>query len=624
MRPRLASTETQKRLPVWVLGPPELAESIVSHLQEIGFPADDMETPKTENELRVLFRNLADQGKSLIHPGLSSWAERPEFPQLCEEAGLIPVCPSARILSLYQNKLSLLSEAEKVGIPNLALSLDPLSSLREVQNLVDQIKPKFPILLRSLKGGSGHGVQLIREREDLEKMVPIWFEQLEKHHGDAAVIVEKCLPTARHIIVPFIAQGGRKIHPLPWIDGSLQTRWKRMIQFCPATNVDPEAEKIVNEWVKAWVTNVDYVGVGSLEFLIDGKRPYLIDGNARLNAAFPLWEEMMGIRSVEWQLAMMGYAEMPEFPTQFKWKNGVSMRLYAEDPVRQIPTPGFIQEMSDPRNWDMVETRARFITAYSAGMEVPWKSSGVIGELFVFSQDRKQVIQSARKTLSELWIAGSVQTNQRFVIEHLDHPFVRENLIHAGFSDDEFIPEAFPDASILRRIASLAEQLLEPKRGSVRWVIGSQYVEPDGVTIQFLAGPTPFENAEKGKGFLGLARFSDFNQSRFMFFPQGEDRWLVQLGAWSIPIRRVRPGAVKAVKNPKEKRLVALCKGRIHAVLQREGADVAAHERLIVIESLGTLVPHAVPVKVNLKKWHVEVDQVVEQGQELAALLLLS
>jgi biotin carboxyl carrier protein len=109
-----------------------------------------------------------------------------------------------------------------------------------------------------------------------------------------------------------------------------------------------------------------------------------------------------------------------------------------------------------------------------------------------------------------------------------------------------------------------------------------------------------------------------------MFFPQGEDRWLVQLGAWSIPIRRVRPGAVKAVKNPKEKRLVALCKGRIHAVLQREGADIAAHERLIVIESLGTLVPHAVPVKVNLKKWHVEVDQVVEQGQELAALLLLS
>lgn len=613
----------RKLLPVWVLGPPELAESIVSHLQEIGYPADDLETPRSENELRVLLRNLSDQGRSFVHPGLSHWAERPEFPQLCEEVGLIPICPSARILSLYQNKLTLLSSAEKVGIPNLALSLDPLSSLREVQNLVEQIKPKFPILLRSLKGGSGHGLQLIRDESELEKVVPIWFEQLEKHYGDAAVIVEKSLPTSRHIIVPFISRGSNKIITLPWIDGSLQTRWKRMIQFCPATSIDSEAEKTVSEWLKAWVSEIDYVGVGSLEFLVDGKRPYLIDGNARLNAAFPLWEEMMGIRSVEWQLAMMGHTPEPEFPNQFKWKNGISMRLYAEDPVRQIPTPGFIQEMSDPRNWDMVETRARFITAYSAGMEVPWKSSGVIGELFVFSQERKQVIQSARKTLNELWIAGSVQTNQRFVLEHLDHPFVRENLIHAGFSDDEFIPEAFPDSSILRRIASLAEQLLEPKRGSARWVIGSQYVEPDGVTIQFLAGPTAFEIAGKGKGFSGLARFSDYHQSRFMLYPQMEDRWLVQLGAWSIPIRRVRPGAVKVVKNPKDKRLVALCKGRIHAIVEREGAEVSAHERMIVIESLGTLVPHAVPVRVKLKSWSVELDQVVEQGQELAALELL-
>lgn len=622
MRPRLASTETQKRLPVWVLGPPELAESIVSQLTEVGFPADDLETPRTENELRVLLRNLSEQGRSLVHPGLSRWAERPEFPQLCEEVGLVPVCPSARILSLYQNKLNLLSEAEKVGIANLALSLDPLSSLREIQNLLEQIKPKFPIILRSLKGGAGHGVQLIRDRDDLEKTVPIWFEQLERIYGDAAVIVEKSLPSARHIIVPFIAQGADRFHALPWIDGSLQTRWKRMIQFCPATSMDSDAEKTVNEWIRSWAKAVDYVGVGSLEFLIDGKRAYLIDGNARLNAAFPLWEEMMGIRSAEWQLAMMGFTEEPEFPTQFKWKNGVSMRLYAEDPVRQIPTPGYIQEMSDPRNWDMVETRARFITAYSSGMEVPWKSSGVIGELFVFSQERKQVIQSARKTLSEVWIAGSVQTNQRFVIEHLDHPFVRENLIHAGFSDDEFIPEAFPDTSILRRIASLAEQLLEPKRGNARWVIGSQYVEPDGVTIQFLAGPVPFEHDEK-KGFSGLARFSDFNQSRFMLFPLSEDRWLVQLGAWSIPIRRVRPGAMKAVRNPKEKKLVALCKGRVHAVLQREGADVSAHEKLIVIESLGSLVQHAVPVKVKLKSWLVETDQVVEQGQDLAELVLL-
>ena len=80
---------------------------------------------------------------------------------------------------------------------------------------------------------------------------------------------------------------------------------------------------------------------------------------------------------------------------------------------------------------------------------------------------------------------------------------------------------------------------------------------------------------------------------------------------------------MKAVRNPKEKKLVALCKGRVHAVLQREGAEVSAHEKLIVIESLGSLVQHAVPVKVKLTSWLVETDQVVEQGQDLAELVLL-
>lgn len=603
------------------MGPRELAEILSEHLSELGFRAEMVKTPKGEDGLRAWAEKVAkDSPGGFVHPGLSSWADRPEFPQIIQAAGLIPIAPSSKVLSLLMNKVNFLAEAEKIGIPHLAISLDPMSSLREIQNLVSRTAQKFPIVLKSLKGGAGYGINLIRSPEELETQAPLWFEQLNRHYGDAAVFVEKSLPSSRHLIVPFISMDVENPQFLPWVDASLQSRWKRMIQFCPATNIDANAEAKVIEYVKKWIKHLGYVGVGSLEFLVDGPNAYIIDGVARLNAAFPFYEAMMGIRSVEFQLAALGHLPKPVLPTQPKWKAGVSMRLYAEDPVRQIPTPGWIQEMSEPRRWNMQDTFAHLITGYSSNMEVPHDSSGVIGELFVFSQDRKHALQAARQALSEVWISGSVQTNQRFIIEHLEHPFVRENLIHAGFTDEEFIPEPFPDLPVLRRMVTLGSQLF-PAPNS-RWVAGNQWIDPDIHPIQWIYGPIRFEHEGK-EGASGIARFADFQQARFTLFPLSDDRWLVRLGTWQIPIRRARPGGPKLVGGPKERKLVALATGRVHAILHRPGTQVGPHERILVIESLGTLVPHAVGAHVKIVSFSVTPGQVVEQGQELAVLQLL-
>lgn len=603
------------------MGPRELAEILCEQLTNQGFPAEVVPTPKGEEALRAWAEKTAQNGPGFVHPGLSSWADRPEFPQIVSAAGLIPISAPAKVLSLVMNKVNFLSEAERIGIPHLALSLDPLSSLREIQNVIARSGQKFPFALKSLKGGAGFGVQLVRSPQELEQIAPLWFEQLNRHYGDPAVIVERTLPAARHLIVPFISMDPENPQLLPWVDASLQSRWKRMIQFCPATHLDSTAEAKVVEYIKKWVKHLGYLGVGSLEFLVDGPNAHLIDAVARLNAAFPFYEAMMGIRSVEYQLAALGHIPPLEVPSQPKWKAGVSLRLYAEDPVRQIPTPGWIQEMSEPRRWNMQDTFAHLISAYASRMEVPHDSSGVIGELFVFSQDRKHALQAARQTLSEVWIAGSVQTNQRFLIEHLEHPFVRENLVHAGFTDEEFIPEPFPDLPVLRRMVTLGAQLF-PAENS-RWVAGNQWIDPDIHPIQWIYGPQKFEHDGR-PGASGIARFGDFQQTRFMLFPLHDDRWLVRLGTWQIQIRRVRPGGLKAVGGPRERKLIALASGRIHAILHRPGSQISPHERILVLESLGTLVPHAIGTHAKIVKFSVKTDEVVEQGQELAVLQLLS
>jgi biotin carboxyl carrier protein len=58
----------------------------------------------------------------------------------------------------------------------------------------------------------------------------------------------------------------------------------------------------------------------------------------------------------------------------------------------------------------------------------------------------------------------------------------------------------------------------------------------------------------------------------------------------------------------------------VHSILFREGAQVPAHESLIIVESLRTLVPHALPMDARVAKWNVAAEDSVHAGQELAEI----
>jgi biotin carboxyl carrier protein len=64
--------------------------------------------------------------------------------------------------------------------------------------------------------------------------------------------------------------------------------------------------------------------------------------------------------------------------------------------------------------------------------------------------------------------------------------------------------------------------------------------------------------------------------------------------------------------------------GRVHSVLFRGGATVPAHEPLLIVESLGMLIPHALPVEVRIHRWKVAAEDRVFAGQELAEFEILA
>jgi len=94
----------------------------------------------------------------------------------------------------------------------------------------------------------------------------------------------------------------------------------------------------------------------------------------------------------------------------------------------------------------------------------------------------------------------------------------------------------------------------------------------------------------------------------------------VRLGNWVMVTRRV-PG--KSAEKPKPK-VASLIPGKVHSILYRDGAIVQAHEPILIVESLGMLIPHALPVDVRIDRWKVIPEQVVHAGQELAEFQVLA
>jgi|GEM_PF-537607 len=600
--------------------------------QDISWPAlPDLGDPNGLERLRTIFIHFLEKhsegGQVLcyVHPGASIWGERPELPILGQELGIQVICPPARVLSLFGNKLNFLAEAEKLGIPNLLLSPDPMHSLREIE----QKKFSYPLVLKAIKGGLIAGHYVVHDGEELRSGFALWTEQVRTVSGEVIVLAERYLEGARQLVLPFVRFLDGRFQTFPVVDASLQCRHRKMIEFCPAPAVDLESLEKINYWAELLAAASGFVGVGTLEFLVDSSRAYLIGGSARLNKSFRIWEEVAGTRAVHWQLAAFeGHSEerchqlVSRVPNR-KWNHAVAVRLYSEDPILQLPQPGFIKEIGEQSHWVFPNAEAVLDLSVEQEHSISPFSSGLLGILRVGVEDFSQFITVARGVLDEIWFAGSLHTNERFIAELFDHPWVQEGVFHSGFVDEDFLPAIRPPHEYLQVFATVCAWIHSHENfgasdSGVRWAVGDQWVKPDPHCFKWRENPTFWNRVDqkgRGIGLSGWAEIRNGRKLRVCAFPTREDRWQVRLGNWVLVVRRV----VSGVKNSEGKfsRISALAPGRVHSLLFQEGAFVPAHEPLLMIESLRTYVPHAVPVDIRILRWKVSAEDIVQAGDDV-------
>ena len=169
---------------------------------------------------------------------------------------------------------------------------------------------------------------------------------------------------------------------------SMQRRHQKVIEETPSTFVSDDLRRQMGEVACRAADAVDYVGAGTVEFLMDRDHNfYFLEMNTRLQVEHPVTELCCGIDLVEAQIRIaqgepIGYTQDEIKRTG----HAIEARLYAEDPSQNfLPSPGFIRELNFP-HWPGV----RIDCGVSQGFEVPRYYDPMIAKVIAYGEDREQ------------------------------------------------------------------------------------------------------------------------------------------------------------------------------------------------------------------------------------------
>jgi len=635
MKIGLAENQPPRLPSILVLGEGALAEQIKNdflelglHAQLVGGESSGYPLPKvTDFDAKTQFETLfahwvKETGAEWVHPGLTIWSERPEFEGWARQSGLSSISVSVKTLHLFWNTHQLLKLAEEEEVPTLGLSNDPITSIREIENainkLVSENQASLPFVLKSAyRARSGYGARVIRSLDDLREWVPIWMNQLREYTGQTLLFIERYLESSRSYVQPFARLKTGEIEFFPIIDASLSFEGRNWLEVCPAQSLDRPTKEKIEDYTQRILEKSDFVGVGNLVFLGNGRDVYLTEGLARPNFAYRLWENVARTKALQWQLHALAPALLVHHPKpRPKIQNsapicGLSVKLYAEDTWLKIPHPGVVHEVSTHTDWSEGTYEGNLVWDVEPGQEIAWNSSGSIGHLTVFAQSWRDVLSSSRIILKDIWISGGIQTNERFLYELLSHPWVEESMFYTGFVDEEFIPKQAPDFEWNKILSSALSEVSTPLNEKESWIWLNQKLPVEGAARLKWTQRMDFM-ANGARGVKGFFQTDEGKTERICVFPLHSQRYVVRVQNWFFSIRRSEKG--------RPLQLMALTSGRVHSIFFREGSKVEPRQTVLIIESHQRLISHRLPVPVLMKKILVKPEQIVSIGEALAEM----
>jgi len=243
--------------------------------------------------------------------------------------------------------------------------------------------------------------------------------------------IEKFIENPRHVEVQILADSHGNVIHLGERECSIQRRHQKLVEESPSPFVDDKTRKLIGEAAVAGAKAVNYVGVGTIEFLMDKNKNYFfMEMNTRIQVEHPVTEMVTGVDLIKQQIKMHAGLECPAYLQNFKLRgHSIECRINAEDPANNfMPFPGEITNFHMPGGKGVrVDSHA-----YS-GYKIPTQYDSMIGKIIVHAKNRERAIVRMYRALEETIIAGpkttipyqmAIMENEKFKSGDFDTSFL--------------------------------------------------------------------------------------------------------------------------------------------------------------------------------------------------------
>jgi geranyl-CoA carboxylase alpha subunit len=555
-------------------------------------------------------------GAQAIHPGYGFLSENAAFAAAVAQAGLVFVGPPAAAIEAMGDKARARIRMAAAGIP-VVPGYD--GEAQEHERLTAEAERiGFPLMVKASAGGGGRGMRRVERAGDLAAALASAASEAAKAFGDGRLILERAVLEPRHVEIQVFADAQGHVIHLGERDCSVQRRHQKIVEEAPSPAVDPVLRERMGAAATAVAREIGYVGAGTVEFLLDPEgRFYFMEMNTRLQVEHPVTELVTGLDLVELQLRVARGEALPIAQDDVRIAgHAIEVRLCAEEPADDfLPRSGTVLDWRP-------EPLARCDHALAVGMNVSPHYDSMLGKLIAHGATRAEALDRLALALDRTALLG-VPSNRAFLARLLRHSaFVDGAAVSTAFIDRHFArgPErtTAPDdstwqlaawlsvAAAPESAAAVSETLRNwtsaralPSPWRLRWRAPQSFADRDDLErsghVRLEPGGARLESAGAAIGLRGMpaAPRSDGHADvegialAYRYAWADSTLWLhTQTGDFAFDcLRRVpRRSAAELAAQADEVR--AAINGRVLEVAVAAGAEVAAGERLCVLEAM--------------------------------------
>ena len=380
---------------------------------------------------QALLAAARETGAEAIHPGYGFVSESPDFARACTDAGLIFVGPPPESMARMKDKATARVLAGEAGVPLVPGSAGVVADSTQAHAEADRIG--YPVLVKAAGGGGGIGMAVAQTAAELDKAFRQSADRAKAAFGREGVYLESYFPLPRHVEMQVLGDGqGHLIHLLER-ECSIQRRHQKVVEEAGSPLfLDGQNAELASAMAKAALAAArafGYANAGTVEFLVADGAFYFIEMNARLQVEHPVTEATTGLDLIRWQLRIAAGEPLTVQQDEVRRiGHALEFRIYAEDPVRFLPSPGRLTVFRPPEGEGV-----RVDAGYTEGDLVTPYYDPMVAKLIVFGRDRAEAIRRADAALADFRVEG-IKTN---IPLHLR--IVRDRAFQEGALDTHFL-----------------------------------------------------------------------------------------------------------------------------------------------------------------------------------------